>query len=77
MNNPQKLKVYPNPTSNLINIDIPGFENKVLTELYDLNGRLLENSNNAIISLKNYRRGIYMLKVTYGKKTELDRILKD
>ena len=72
-----KIKVYPNPTSNLINIDVPGFENKVLTELYDLNGRLLENSNNAIISLKNYRRGIYMLQVTYGKKTELVRILKD
>ena len=72
-----KIKVYPNPTSNLIKIDVPGFENKVHSELYDLDGRLLENSNNAIISLKNYRRGIYMLQVTYGKKTELVRILKD
>ena len=72
-----KIKVFPNPTNNYINIDVTGFENKVHTELYDLNGRLLETSNNAIVSLKNYQRGIYLLKVTYGDKTELVRVVRD
>ena len=72
-----KIRVYPNPTSNLINIDVPGFENKVNVELYDINGRLLETSNNVIVSLKNYQRGIYLLKVSYGEKTELIRVLRD
>ena len=44
---------------NLINIDVPGFENKVNVELYDINRRLLETSNHVIVSLKNYQRGIY------------------
>lgn len=72
-----KIRVYPNPTSNLISIDVLGFENKVHVELYDLNGRLLETSNNVIVSLKNYQRGIYLLKVSYGEKTELLRVLRD
>ena len=72
------IEVFPNPTNNYINIVLPGFENKVHTELYDLNGRLLETSNNnAIVSLKNYQRGIYLLKVTYGEKTELVRVVRD
>ena len=45
------FKAFPNPVTNLLNLEIMNFENQELTyELFDLNGRLLL-SNNIIHSL--------------------------
>jgi hypothetical protein len=42
-----KVKVYPNPFTNHLNIDFynPGEGSKVTTEMYDLNGRLIYKQN--------------------------------
>ncbi len=60
------VRIYPNPTSDLINIDILGVNVQLDVQLFNANGQLLleekisENSNS--IELTNYTAGIYFLK---------------
>ena len=71
------VKLYPNPTSDQITIDIKGYSGVVNVEVYDLQGRLLETTTNTIVSLKNHAKGIYVLKVSYGEVTEEVRVVRD
>jgi len=76
-NNKNLLLVYPNPTHELITIDIETYNGPFEIEIYDLKGRLLETTKSRKISLKNYSKGIYMFKVSYGDITEEVRVIKD
>ena len=71
------VKLYPNPTSDQITIDIKGYSGVVNVEVYDLQGRLLETTTNTIVSLKKHAKGIYVLKVSYGEITEEVRVVRD
>ena len=71
------LTIFPNPTSDQITIDIKGYNGVVNVEVYDLQGRLLETTTNTIISLKKHAKGIYVLKVSYGKITEEVRVVRE
>ena len=70
------VNVYPNPTSDQITVDIKGYKGRVNVEVYDLQGRLLENTINTKVSLRKYERGIYVLKISYGELTEKFRVVK-
>ena len=71
------VKLYPNPTSDQITIDIKGYNGNVNIEVYDLQGRLLETTTNTIVSLKKHTKGIYVLKVSYGEITEELRVVRE
>ena len=71
------VKLFPNPTSDQITIDIKGYSGVVNVEVYDLQGRLLETTTNNVVSLKNHAKGIYVLKVSYGEITEEVRVVRD
>ena len=71
------VKVYPNPTNDLITINIKGYSGPVVVEIYDLQGRLLEATNFTTVSLRKYERGIYIFKVSYGEITEEVRVVRD
>ena len=71
------LIIYPNPTNNLIRIEIENYNRRFESELYDFSRTLLETTNNTNLSLADYPSGIYSLKVTYGDRVEEVKVIKD
>jgi hypothetical protein len=71
------FKIYPNPTNNLIQIEIENYNGRFEAELYDFTGKLLETTNNTNLSLADYPSGIYSLKLTYGDRVEEVKVIKD
>ena len=57
--------------------DINGYNGAVQTQVYDLSGRLLKSTNNTTISLKDYAKGIYVFRVSYGDIVEELKVVKD
>ena len=49
----------------------------IQTEVYDLIGNRLQATNETIISLRDYAREIYLLKVAYGDRVEEVKVIKD
>ena len=58
------IKIYPNPVTDVINIDAP--ENlKYRTNIYDLNGRLISSSKNkSVIEIQTLSLGLYLIEIT-------------
>ena len=71
------LKIHPNPTNNLIQIEIENHNGSFEAELYDFTGKLLEATNSTKLSLVNYPKGIYLLKVAYGDRMEEVKVVKE
>jgi len=71
------FKIYPNPTNNLIKIEIENYNGSIESELYDFTGKLLETTNHTNLSLADYPSGIYSLKVTYGDRVEEVKVIKN
>ena len=71
------FKIFPNPTYDNITISIENFTGNIQTEVYDLIGNRLQSTNETTISLQDYARGIYLLKVTYGDRVEEVKVIKD
>ncbi|MFL2579629.1 MAG: T9SS type A sorting domain-containing protein [Parvicellaceae bacterium] len=69
--------IYPNPTSEVITISIENFNGNIQTEVYDLIGNRLQTTNETTISLRDYSKGIYILKVTYGDRVQEVKVIKD
>lgn len=62
------IKVYPNPSKDIINVSIPSYSGELKLSLFDVNGReVLSNSENfsieKSINLKGLHSGIYILKL--------------
>ena len=71
------INIYPNPTNENITISIDNFNGNIQTEVYDLIGNRLQTTNETTISLQDYARGIYLLKVAYGDRVEEIKVIKD
>ncbi len=71
------VNIYPNPTNENITISIENFNGNIQTEVYDLIGNRLQTTNETTISLQDYARGIYLLKVAYGDRVEEVKVIKD
>ena len=71
------INIYPNPTNENITISIDNFNGNIQTEVYDLIGNRLQISNETTISLQDYAKGIYLLKVSYGDRVEEVKVIKD
>ena len=71
------LSIYPNPTNNLIQIEIENYNGSIEAALYDFTGKLLETTNKTAISLTDYPTGIYLLKVAYGDRIEEVKVVKE
>jgi len=60
------MSIYPNPTSNIINITIDGVEEATI-ELYDMYGRLTERiertSNQTSVDMSKYSTGVYFVRI--------------
>jgi uncharacterized protein (TIGR02145 family) len=73
-NNNIEINVYPNPTSNFINIDT---KDLIFAKLYDLNGILLGVYNSLQINLQDFKKGIYILKLVTPNITKEVKIFKE
>ena len=71
-----KISIHPNPTNKNITISLNNFSGNIKTEVYDLIGNKLKISNETTISLRDYARGIYILKVIYGERVEEVKVFK-
>lgn len=71
-----EIKVYPNPTTTVINIEIA---TSGTYQLYDLNGKLVsegELSAKSVIDMSSYATATYMLNVTEGQSSNRYKIIK-
>ena len=80
-----EISIYPNPTSDLVAIQIPNVLQKDLSlDLYDLNGRLMQStflfqgSTIAFFDTRTFYNGTYVIKITSDKEvlTKKVEILK-
>ena len=74
---PHSISLYPNPTSENITISIENYNGNIQTEVYDLIGHRLQSTNETTISLQDYARGNYLLKVAYGDRVEEVKVIKE
>ena len=71
------INFYPNPTKEDINISIENFNGNIQTEVYDLIGNKLQTTSETIVSLEDYAKGIYILKVAYDDKLQEVKVIKE
>ena len=77
VNTPETLfKVYPNPTSDCIYVDIDDFTGNISLELFDLQGKFLTSSSNNNLLLSGYSPGAYILKLKYGEIIKKQMVFK-
>ena len=81
----QILNIYPNPTSNFLNIDFKEniSDNNISVQLINQNGNIvltqnfsLNNQNHIQLNLQSYSVGTYILKVNTNKKNYSANIIK-
>ncbi|WP_276500991.1 RICIN domain-containing protein [Terrimonas pollutisoli] len=77
-NNPEYLKVYPNPSTGYIIIQSSGID-KAQVQIYDMSGKLMmiRNglSNTETINVNKLAKGVYTLKISGSNKVVLEKII--
>ena len=70
------ITLYPNPTKDRIVINMEGYSGPVNVQMFDYSGKLLQNSNGSVLSLKNFPKGVDVLKVICGNVSQMIKIVK-
>ena len=73
-----QVAIYPNPTSDIININVTDLNN-VMLEVFDVNGRLiffqnLESKPNQL-NLSKLQRGLYIFKIKSQEGQKINRVI--
>tara|TARA_Y100001954_G_C15786697_1_gene592881 strand:+ start:472 stop:1617 length:1146 start_codon:yes stop_codon:yes gene_type:complete len=71
------FSIFPNPTKENITISMENFNGNILTKVYDLIGNELQITNENTISLKDYAKGIYILKISFGDTAKEVKVIKE
>ena len=75
--NHQSISLFPNPTNEDLTLSIENYNGDIKTEVYDLIGNKLQETNETTISLRDFARGIYLLIVAYGDSVEEVKVIKE
>jgi hypothetical protein len=72
------LSVYPNPTSDILFLELPGVNNRIQTiELFNARGQLAgiysQFTSPVFISMKEFEKGLYLVKVNTVEGTSFTR----
>ena len=72
--------IYPNPTTNVLHIDIPNLVEETKISVFSINGQLLKQikttTQQTDIDLSNFRKGIYFLSLQTSGFTKSFKIIK-
>ena len=71
------FSIYPNPTTENFTIRINNFNGNIQTEVYDLIGNRIQVTKESTISLRDYSKGIYILRVAYGDRVKEVKVIKE
>mgnify|MGYP002055160584 FL=1 len=72
-----EFTIYPNPTNENITISVNNHNGNINTEVYDIIGNRIQTTNKTTICLRDYSKGIYILKVAYGDRVEQLKVIKE
>ena len=79
-NNLLSFEMYPNPVSDLLNIQLPTGSEKAEVSVFDYTGRLVSSktisSNDTAIDVQKISKGIYMIRVAANNKIGVQRFIK-
>ncbi len=67
------VKVYPNPTTGMVNVEAEGLESVVVL---DVTGRTVMTSNKSQLDLSELSNGVYMVRVNTATGSALHKIVK-
>ena len=76
-NNNNLIKVYPNPTNGLVNIEVENYSGTVYTKVYDLIGNLIILSDTKIINTQYFSRGVYLLEISFGNTVREMKLIRN
>ncbi|UCH15704.1 MAG: T9SS type A sorting domain-containing protein, partial [Bacteroidales bacterium] len=72
------IDIYPNPSDDIINIDIEGLNNAII-EIYNVSGRLVFskalNSKVVRIDISGFPMGVYLLKVRQADSVYVEKVV--
>ena len=76
------INIFPNPTTDYVQVSLKGYETDVEIELYSLNGSLLNQITTSAESkiefdLTTYQSGIYLIRMTSGDDQEIIKVIKE
>ena len=77
----QKVFVFPNPTSNVVNINLTGFKGKSDVSVFDVNGRVVlrreVSTATTQLDISALPAGVYMIRIKNGaKEVNMTKIIK-
>ncbi len=76
-NNP--LSIYPNPTTNVLNINLGDYNNAQI-QVLDITGKTIFNTNTTnttnSINVSSFNKGVYFIKITTNNKTITKQFVK-
>lgn len=73
-----KVKVYPNPSSDIVNVFIPDHLKILGSGIYDMTGKKMDNVQleNNKIDISGFSKGVYLLKVETSKGNFTKKIIR-
>ena len=69
--------IFPNPTSDFLNIKCHNNDYVENVVIYDLNGNVIFESNSSYLNLKHLSQGFYIINITSNFKNENFKIFKN
>jgi hypothetical protein len=74
------IKVYPNPSSGIVNVSIDNYAGNITVEVFDMNGRkVFSNSGDYMkantINLQGIQKGVYILNVKGDELSYSEKII--
>jgi hypothetical protein len=78
-----QLNLYPNPATDVLHLDLKGFEGRVNTQVFDLTGKLMqaqitEEGSQSQLDIQSLSQGLYILRITdEGGKTATAKWIKE
>lgn len=74
------VKLYPNPTDNILNISFIGLEGDKTIILKEITGKIIEeiNVNNDIhqLNMNRYAKGAYIVQINHGQNRVVKKVIK-
>ena len=71
------IKVFPNPTKEKFSISVGNFYKNIFIEIYDFTGKYLKSINGSNVSLIEFPKGVYLIKVSLDDRVHQFKIFKN